>query len=116
MPAGKCRQPTADPCCSESLSRRLFSSAALRWPPLRPHVWARYPNHPGTAGDDILSGSPGNDVIVGGGGNDIISGGGGSDVICGEAGNDRIRGQDGNDRMSGGAGIDRVTGREGETS
>ncbi|MFO0451400.1 MAG: hypothetical protein ACK52I_22545 [Pseudomonadota bacterium] len=63
--------------------------------------------HPGTDGNDSLTGTAGADVMVGGLGNDTLDGGGGADALEGGAGNDLIQVADLNFRnVDGGSGTD----------
>lgn len=67
----------------------------------------------GMGGGDTLSGGAGKDAIIGGLGNDVIDGGAGDDTLIGNEGNDQLTGGDGADLMDGGEGDDGLTGGNG---
>ena len=63
---------------------------------------------PGTAGDDVYSGTSAHEMILGGEGNDILAGGAGDDTILGGSGNDTIDGGLGIDQIEAGDGDDTI--------
>lgn len=59
--------------------------------------------HPGSSGDDLVTGDGGTDVILGQGGNDRLSGNADGDYIEGGSGSDWIEGGSGDDDLVGGS-------------
>ncbi len=62
--------------------------------------------HPGTPGDDIVTGSAAADVLHGHRGNDRLDAGEGNDTLKGGQGDDVLRGEAGGDALIGGTGTD----------
>ncbi|HEX8224422.1 MAG TPA: M10 family metallopeptidase C-terminal domain-containing protein [Allosphingosinicella sp.] len=76
--------------------------------------FARFVAAPGTAGDDMLTGSVGADDMQGFDGNDSLSGLGGDDNLHGGNGNDTLEGGEGNDVLDSGSGLDTLRGGDGD--
>ena len=62
--------------------------------------------HPGTPGDDIVSGASGNDVLHGHRGDDQLDAAAGDDALKGGQGDDVLNGGAGGDILAGGNGVD----------